>query len=341
MIDAIKTLLNKTNELENEINNFKNEESNVQVSNNFACFSKGLINLSFLNSNKLLIAEFETKQNIPLYFQNQIELNIPSDQEVKISLIINNIAIYRSTRKLQAGYNQFTIMKGYIPLKSEQVEIYLKITSEEDSPMTLISNTLLVWGINNINNQVQYQAIETKNNFLLSYLNNNTLYYSSQNKNEIELNSEDFTYYANSISHSFAYLQTQDLLFLFRVDLDGNLFFTNFSNINELFLESGISHVSSCSNNDLIAISIIKNGKVYVAEFYQNGTISKFQEVDCQNIYVVKTYLYFNKYDNCFYMILTDKNNANYLIKNLKNFITENHFINAKYSITYSTYEVQ
>ena len=31
---------------------------------------------------------------------------------------------------------------------------------------------------------------------------NYTLYYSSQNKNEIELNSEDFTYYANSISYS-------------------------------------------------------------------------------------------------------------------------------------------
>ena len=154
MIDKIKTLLNKTSELENEVSDFKKSNNEIQVSNNFACFSKGLINLSFLNSNKLLIAKFETKQNSPLYFQNQIELNIPSEQEIKISLIVNNISIFRSTRKLHAGFNQFTIMKGYIPLKSEPVELYLKITSENDSMLTLISNTVLVWGINNINNNI-------------------------------------------------------------------------------------------------------------------------------------------------------------------------------------------
>ena len=207
MIDKIKTLLNKTNELEEKINLLSNNQNNYNIANNFICFSKGLLNLSFFNTNKLLLAEFETLENFPLYFQNQIELNIPTNQTIKISLSINNITFFKSTRKLQTGYNQFTIMKSYVPLKSENVELYLKITTEDESPITILSNTLFVWGLYNVTNEKQYQALETNDYFYLSYLNNNTLYYSKIEKSEVELNSEDFTYYSTAIGYSFAYLK--------------------------------------------------------------------------------------------------------------------------------------
>ena len=71
MIDKIKTLLNKTNELEEKINLLSNNQNTFYNSNNFICFSKGLLNLSFFNTDKLSLAKFETLENIPLYFQNQ------------------------------------------------------------------------------------------------------------------------------------------------------------------------------------------------------------------------------------------------------------------------------
>lgn len=340
MIDPIKTLINKTNELEDFISDFNNSNSETIYQNNFACFSKGLINLSFLNSNKMLIAKFETTQNKPLYFQNQVELNIPTSQTIKITLIINNIAIFRTTRKLEAGYNQFTIMKGYIPLISEQVEMYLQITSEEDSLLTIISNTLLVWGINNIKNNLDYQIIETNENYLLSYLNNNTLYYSYQPKDEIVLNAEDFLYHSIAKSYSFSYFKNENNLYLFKVDIDGNLFYVNMNDNNENFIKSNISHVSTYSNSDIILISIVSNNKVYVAEFDTNENISEFKEIESNNFIIVKSYVYFNEFNNKFYIILTDTNNSNYLISNLDNITTESHYINANYSISYSTYEV-
>ena len=339
MINVIKTLINKTNSLEESFNNLSSNKIENVVNNNFICFSKGHIDFSFLNSNKFLIAKFETKQNSALYFQNQIELNIPVSQNIKISLIANNIAIYRSTRKLQSGFNQLTIMKSYTPLKSEEVELYLEIIAEDNSLITIISDTLLVWGLSNITSNIEYQAIETNNNFLLSYINNNSIFYKYTNKETISLNSEDFTYYSSAISYSFCYFEPIDKVYLFRVDLDGNLFYCNFNNNYEHFLDSDVSFVSCISNNKLILVSYIKNNSCYTIEINSSFNISSPNKINC-DIPFIKTYSYFNKYNKKFYLILTDSKNSNYIVENM-DVLNVNHFnINATYSIEVSTYEV-
>lgn len=340
MIDKIKTLLNKTNELEDKINSLSNNQNNSYNTNNFVCFSKGQLNLSFANSNKILLAEFETIENFPLYFQNQIELNIPTSQTIKISLSINKITFFRSTRKLQAGYNQFTIMKSFTPLKNERVELYLQITTENDSPITILSNTLFVWGLCNHSNEIQYQVLETNDNFYLSYLNNNTLYFSKIEKTETELNSEDFTFYSSAIGYSFAFLKSTNKVYLFRIDLDGNLFFTDIEDNNETFIDSNVTHISTCSSDDCIKISIIKNYNCYAFEMNENEIFSNHAMVDSNDILIYKSYLYWNKYNNNFYLILTDKNNSNYLTKSIPEYQSNNHFINAEYSIEFEEYEV-
>lgn len=340
MIDKIKTLLNKTNELEEKINTLSSNQSNIYNSTNFVCFSNGVLNLSMFNSDKLLLAEFETLENFPLYFQNQIELNIPTSQTIKISLSINKITFFKSTRKLQSGYNQFTIMKSFVPLKSEKVELYLKITTEDNSPITIISNTLFVWGINSYSNNVSYQILETEENYYLSYLNSNLLYYTKIDKKETELNSEDFTYYSGAISYSFAYLKSIDSVFLFRVDPDGNLFYTNIINNNEKFIDSNISHISTAYKNNLILISVIKDNQCYTFEMNDNEIFSKPNLIDSNNISLTKSYLFYNKFNGDFYIILSDKYNSNYITKSLKEYNFNQHLINAQYSIEYQTYEV-
>lgn len=340
MIDTIKTLLNKTVELEDKINNLSLTQNSYTPSNSFVCFSKGLINLSFSNTDKLLLAEFETIEDFALYFQNQIELNVPISQTIKISLSINNITFFSSSRKLQAGYNQFTIMKSYLPLKSEPVKLYLKIKTEDNSPITIISNNLLVWGICNHSNEITYQSIEANEYFYLSYLNNNSLFYAKKSKENTELNSEDFTYYASATSYSFVYLDASQKVYLFRIDLDGNLFYSDFETNNEVFITSGVSDVSTASNGNIILISIIKNGVCYSFEMNEQENFSTETEVDSNGIIIAKSYLYFNNYNNLFYIILTDQNNYNYITKSLTEYSESGSHITANYLIEFSTYEV-
>lgn len=340
MIDTIKTLLNKTVELEDKINNLSSTQNSYTPSNNFVCFSKGLLNLSFSNTDKLLIAEFETIENFSLYFQNQIELNVPISQTIKISLSINNITFFTSSRKLQAGYNQFTIMKSYLPLKTESVKLYLKIKTEDNSPITIISNNLLVWGICNHSNEISYQSIETNEHFYLSYLNNNSLFYSKKPKECIELNSEDFTYYASTISYSFVYFEASQKVYLFRIDLDGNLFYSDFETNNEVFIDSDISNVSTISNSNIVLVSIVKNGLCYTFEMNEKENFSNKTEIDSNGIVIAKSYLYFNNYNNVFYIILTDQDNYNYITKSLTEYSESGSHITANYLIEFSTYEV-
>ena len=339
MIDKIKTLLNKTNELEEKINSLSNNQNNFYNASNFICFSKGLLNLSFFNSDKLHIANFEMLENFPLYFQNQIELNVPTSQTIKISLSLNNITFFKSSRKLQAGYNQFTIMKSITPLKTEYSDLFLKITTEDGSPITIITNTLFVWGICNHSNDITYQTIETDDSYYLSYLNSNMLYFTQIAKKEIELNSEDFTLYSTAKGYSFSYLKSQNKIFLFRIDLDGNLFYTDIKENNEKFIDTDVSYVTTTFNNDLIIISIIKNNMCYTFEMNENEVFSHPIMVNSNDISVVKSYLYFNYFNNDCYLILTDKNNSNYITKSLKEYSFNQHLINCNYSIEYSTYE--
>lgn len=340
MIDALKTLINKTNDLETKINNISDSKNINNITNNFICFSKGLINLSFLNSNKLLIAKFETIKGNHLYLQNQIELNIPVSQNIKISLLVNDIAIYRSTRKLQTGYNQLTIMKNYLPLTSEPVSVYLEVLAEDNSLITIISDTLFVWGLSNISKKTSYYAVEIEDDFLLAYLDNNTIYYKITQKSEISLNSEDFNYYSNAKSFAITYFKTTKQLFFFRVDIDGNLFFTDFYKNHETFIDSNISHVSCTCNNNLILVSVVKNGKCYTFELDKLFTPSNQILVDCHNIYIEKSYLHFNEFNNKFYLIVTDKNSSNYLLETIDEYEFDQSFINVDYNIDFSSYEV-
>ena len=338
MINAIKTLLNKTSELEEKINLLSKKTNNINNTNSFICFSKGLINLSFLNSNTMSIAKFETIKNSSLYFQNQIELNIPTKQSVKISLILNDIVIYKSTRELDAGFNQITIMKSYTPLLSEQTELFLKITSENNSMITIITDTLFVWGLSNLNEQTEYQAINIKDKYLFSINTNDNLYYLTCNQNEEHaFNFEDFTFWGNSKSSSFVYDSNNNILYLFRVDSDENLFYKNFESNNEVYIDSNVNHVSTAYGNNKLIFCTVKNGKCFIYEI-NNGNISSPEQLTNINIFATKTYLNFNPYNKKFYIIISDKNESNYITESISETEIAHPYINATYTITYDTY---
>ena len=55
MINSIKTLINKTNELEEKINTLSHSQANIYSTGGFASFSKNYINLSFSNLDNFII----------------------------------------------------------------------------------------------------------------------------------------------------------------------------------------------------------------------------------------------------------------------------------------------
>ena len=340
MIDSIKSLINKTNELDekyNRLSSYENVKSNM---NHFVCFSSTNLNQSFINQDKILLAEFEITENQSLYFQNKIDINLPIDESVKFSLFINNIAIYRSTKNLNAGFNQITIMKSYLPLKSEQVNLYLKIETNENSLITILSNDLLIWGLDNVSNEISYISIEINDSYFLSYLNNNSIYYKIVGKEPISLNSVDFDFYSYAKAFSVSYLNNSNTLFLFKIDLDGNLQLNDFYNNKIIYLDSFVTDISSTTDDEKFVISYIKNNKCFNMEIYPDYSFSNPIPVLFNVGIPKKSYINYNKFNNKFYLVICNQNGSNFLIKNCIEH-NNNHFnISANYSIKINTYEV-
>ena len=177
-------------------------------------------------------------------------------------------------------------MKSYLPLKSEKVELYLEIVAEDNSPITIIADTLLVWGLNNKSLNIEYQAIESNDSFLLSYINNNSIFYKTINKEIASLNSEDFIYYSSAISYSFCYFAPINKIFIFRVDMNGNLFYSDFNENYEHFLDSNVSFVSCTANDNCILVSYIKNKQCFTIEIDEEQNISAATKI---NFYIPLT----------------------------------------------------
>ena len=75
MIDKIKTLLNKTNELEDEIEQISETSNEKTETSNYVTFTKNLLNYSILTTQKVQIAQIEVTKNSSIYFQMLIYVN--------------------------------------------------------------------------------------------------------------------------------------------------------------------------------------------------------------------------------------------------------------------------
>ena len=123
----------------------------------------------------------------------------------------------------------------------------------------------------------------------------------------------------------------------FKVDSDGNLFYSNFELNNEIFIDSNVSHVSSAYGNNKLIFCAIKNGKCYVYEI-DNENISSPEVLKNINILASKTCLKFNAFNKKFYIIVSDENENNFISESIVETEVSHPYINAKYTISYETY---
>lgn len=338
MIDKIKTLLNRTTELEEEVDNINSNSQEIVETNNYITFTKNLLNYSILNTQRILVAQVEVTQNSNIYIQALVELSLSTAQKVTFSIIVDEISIYKSTKSLSSGFNQISIMKAYTPLVSKQIDIYIEITPTENKLLTLTTISLSIWGIVESKNNLKYQAVETEENFVLSYLANNEMYYKTTNKDISTNNAEDFVRYKSAKSFAFAYDSTNKVLYNFRIDMSGKLFYSNFDDKNEIYLTNNAEDVSACSNDDIILVTYIKNNTCYFMLINENSNISEEKQLYFNNYIIKNCYCYYNSFNEKFYVILTDEKNSNYFIESYNESASNQESINASVSLLIDTY---
>lgn len=334
MINEITTLFNKTDELEDYLNNFKKIQNRTENKTTCQSFLKNFSNLEIILPKKISLAKINATKNSRIFFQALVEFSMPTEETVEFAFSVNDIAIHSDKKTLTAGSNQIVIMRNFEPLESEEIEIFLTIKPKNRKTLYLQMVSLFVWGdLEKIEN-VSYEAIETADKFVLSFIDNDSLYVKIADKNKGEYSFMDFDYLMPAISHSFVYDSVLGALLLFRVDKAGNLFLSNYNDLNEKLLFSKVKKVSVCSNGQgRILATIIKDNDCYYFEINANGSVSSLKKLKVASVKPTNCHCYFNEYRGEFFILVADKNNSNYLVSEIKGTAFGVDNISATYSI--------
>ena len=230
--NSIKNLQHQISELENRLSKFEKKTENIITSSNLSTWQNNLLNINIVNRKSIPIKTLDNTKNNNLYFQLTIKFFNYSNQDIKFDLLCNNIQIGTAQENFQNGLFEITVVGTYQDAISNSINVSASINPKENKQVTIFSTKLTLWGISQ-SEQYEYDAVLTSNHCVLTYISNGRLYYKKFIK-ELDANDFDFLYLNNSISHSLS--TNNEDIFLFRVDPDGNLFFSEFLDNNEIFI---------------------------------------------------------------------------------------------------------
>jgi hypothetical protein len=341
MIDQLTELTNKTNELEKTIQSLSERQKIDENQANCLSFSRNFSSLEIILSKKILVTKIEPQKNQNLLLQCQLDLTLSADECVEISFIVNNFVIYKTYKILSQGSSQISLMQNYKPLTDDKISVYVEIAPVSQKPIVLNHIALFVWGNLKNNNYTDYQAISVQNSYLLSMLDNNCVYFLTTDKEIGEYNLVDLDYVDTAISHCFLYDNANNILYFFRVDLNGNLFYSNYTSGDEIFLASGVLNVSAdISSNGKILVSYIKNNECYYFELNVLNGSSIHKKLYINNNNFSRVLCYFNSYRNKFMLLLSTPNNNNYIIEQIDEDFSNSDTVTAEYGFYITTENV-
>ncbi len=333
--DLIKKLQLKISDLENEVEKIKKNSINKINELGFSMYSKKLINFKVLSSRRFKIASIKNHQKNNLFFQAKVSFYNYSSQEIGLSLYSNNIKIGTNTQLFGNDLCEISVNGTYQDLTSDEINIYLNLNPKSKKLISIISAHLTVWGDNNSNN-LEYEAVETSNNYFLCYITNNQLFYKLIDKNQVD-NEFEFELKGEYLSHSICKTNS-DELYLFKIDLNQNLIFENLQNSQELFISNNAQKVSCCYFDNQICFSYLSNGECYYGEIFNNAVISNKKLTSLFGKFS-NCYLYSNNNLNKCYLILTKIDGSNYLLENISSNFSSSENICVEIELTISTGE--
>ena len=326
---TIKKLQAKITSIENKLESL--EKSTVTQFDNsiFSIYTNNLLNYKVISQRKFLINTLKDKQKNKLFLQLNIKFTNQSNQKIEFNLYCNNMRIGSIQQQFNSDNCETTISGTYQNILSEDLKIQISVSPKNNKPVTILSTTLLIWGISQEYNK-EYSAVETDNLFALSYLSNNRLYYKFFEK-DTSPSTTDFSFFGESTTHSLCNYNNQ--IVLFYTDIHSNLFCRNLSNNNEIFITNNVSNVSCCSFKNSIYFAYISDNNCYYGEIFNNSVISNKKITTLFGSFK-SCYLHSNN-EKC-YMILTKENNANYLLETISTTFNSHENINANVSLEIS-----
>lgn len=332
--NSIKNLQQQISELENRLSKFEKKAENIIAGSNFSTWQNSLLNINIVNRKTISIKTLKNTPNDNLFFQLTIRFFNYSKQDIKFDLLCDNLQIGTEQHNFQNGIFDITIVGTYQNAISNSIKVSTSINPKDNKQLTILSTKLTVWGINQSEN-FEYDALLTTNDCILTYISNGRLYYKIFNK-ELDDKDFDFLYYNNSISHSLS--KNNEDVFLFRVDTNGNLFFSKFLENNEVFISNNVSKVSSCVFDNSIFFAYISDDECYYGEIINNVVISNKKITSIFGKFN-NCYMYSEDLNNRCYLILSKENGSNYLLENIKENLCSSENIYADINLSITTQE--
>ena len=331
--NTLKSLESKISNLEQKIKKLEKQSLEIVENLGFSVWTQNLLNINIINRKQFVVKTIENNSRNHLFFQLKVSFLNYSTQDIKFDLLCDNILIASDSNHYQNNISEITLFGTYQNIISDKIKVELSTKPLSGKQITILSTTLTVWGISTTQNE-EYDALETSYKYLLSYISNNRLYYKIFDK-QTNSNDVDFIYLNEAKSHSIT-KDSADNIYIFRVDCNGNLFFRKSLNSQENFISNNVSKVSSCCFNNKIYFSYISSGDCYYGEIFNNFVISNKKITTIFGIFE-SSYMYANETYNKCYMILTKKDNSNYLLENISNNLCSSENIYAEINLNIST----
>lgn len=338
MINEITGLISRTEELEKYLEKFEKQQTKNSKKNVCLDFSRNYSNLEVILPKKVLVARVNAEQGSSFFIQAVIDFTLSTSETVEFSLSINDISIYKVKKTLGSGSNQISIMSSFVPVLSEEVEIFVTITPQNQKQLLLSSVTMFVWGDFDITNKCEYEILETSDKYLLTLLYNNIIYYRFADKLNGEYTFSDFSYLAPAIDYSVIYDENNDSVVTLRIDENGNLFYSSLLGGSETLLIGGTEKVSASISPESgkILVAVIKNKKCKYFEISGGGEISLLNDLKYGNHKITDCYVFYNSHRQKFCVILTAENLSNYYAEEIDETTSAVENISASYSINVS-----
>ena len=331
MIDTIKSLKDNILNLEDRLAKLENKAQEINKELGFKVFTNDILNLQVLKKRPLTLASVDGTSNNQLFFQAKVVFFNTSNQEIKFSLIADNITISSDTGNYENGKFEVNLSGMFNRFTENKVKIVLSIIPKSNKLVTICGTSLTLWGDKNQSNDDEFDAVETSDKYFLSYTSNERIYLKKFNKTQ-DAEEVEFEYLSKGKSISFCYDNINSVVYIFYVDLNNNLFLHNLNTKEEIYILSNVNKVSAYFLGGKILFCYISNGDCFFGEISNKIVISNKKLITPNSKYK-DCYLHFNNHNSKCYLIITNQNNENYMLESISDSFCSSENICASISL--------
>lgn len=329
MKNEIKKLFNKTNDLEQQIEYLNSKSNN---NNSVSVSKKDFLNFSIIEEKTFDLCSVLINYQTTILINLKLSLYLPYNQNVEFELIINNHSIYKENKNCSIGQNNIEFVQSYFSQQIQDADIKIKIIPKSHKQLILQNATITLFGATIDENENEYRFCKREDDYLISFINDQKLYYKICEMKEQSLSTSDFVYYSSCKSHCFVFDEVNKKTYLFRVDKNGNLFYMEFLKSEEKFICGSVDSVFAIYAKNRIFVSFISEYQCYFFEITENIVlnINSINSVyGCK-----KSFVCYDSNKDKYYILITSNDNENYLVESINEKFFGSEYLN--YSNTFT-----